>query len=61
VQNAKKLAPKKASLQKPKAVTARDLYAAQAMGALISNSNGFVDRDQIKRDALAWADFMLED
>jgi hypothetical protein len=31
------------------------------MSALITKSNGMVRRDDIKREAYEWADFMLED
>jgi hypothetical protein len=32
-----------------------------AMNALLSRSTGMVRRDDIKREAEEWADFMLED
>lgn len=57
----KNLGPKKATLTKEKTPTARDLYAAHAMGALITNSRGLLHMSEIKSAAFVWADFMIKD
>lgn len=59
---AKQFVEKKAStLQPPKPMTARRQMAAMMAAALIARSSGPVQMSDIKREAYAWADYMLED
>jgi hypothetical protein len=60
-EEAKKFTAKKRNPTPPKPLTSRIYLAGQAMSALISRNNGVVRRDEIKREAFEWADFMLED
>lgn len=60
-EEAKKFTAKKRNPVPPKPMTSRIYLAGQAMSALISKNNGAVRRDEIKREAYEWADFMLED
>ena len=45
----------------PKPMTSRIYLMGMAMNALLSRSTGMVRRDDVKREAEEWADFMLED
>jgi hypothetical protein len=45
----------------PKPMTSRIYLMGMAMNALLSRSQGPVRREEIKREAEEWADFMLED
>jgi hypothetical protein len=60
-EEARKFTAKKRNPTPPKPMTSRIYLAGQAMSALITKSNGMVRRDDIKREAYEWADFMLED
>lgn len=51
--------PKKASLQKEKPITPFDFYAGMAMAAYIIGCNGSVDKEYIKKEATAWAEYMM--
>ena len=58
---AKEFLEKKTTLQPPKPMTARRQMAAMMAAALLARSNGPVQMLEIKREAYAWADYMLED
>lgn len=59
---AKQFVEKKANnLQPPKPMTARRQMAAMMAAALLARSSGAVQMSDIKREAYAWADYMLED
>jgi len=45
----------------PKPMTSRIYLVGMAMNALLARSQGLVRREDIKREAEEWADFMLED
>jgi hypothetical protein len=55
------LQTKEVRIQIEKPLTRRDIYVAQAMGALISKSQGRVSASDIKREANSWADYFLKD
>jgi hypothetical protein len=42
-------------------MTSRVYYIGMAMNALLARSQGLVRKEEIKREAEEWADFMLED
>lgn len=44
---------------RPNPMTSRIYLAGQAMNALLSRSQGPVRREDIKREAYEWADYML--
>ena len=46
---------------KPKPLTSRIYLTGQAMSGLLARSQGSVRMEDIKREAEAWADFMLKD
>lgn len=54
------VAKKKAQV-KPKAMTSRIYLAGQAMSALLIRSQGLARKEDIKREAYEWADYMLSD
>lgn len=58
---AKEFLEKKTTLQPPKPMTARRQMAAMMAAALLSRSSGPVQMGDVKREAYAWADFMLAD
>lgn len=60
-QEAKKFVAKKRKPVPPKPLTSRIYLAGMAMSAMISKQTGSVRREDIKREAFEWADFMLED
>lgn len=60
-EEAKKFTAKKKPPAPPKPMTSRIYLAGQAMSALIMRNPGAVRREEIKREAFEWADFMLED
>jgi hypothetical protein len=60
-EEAKKFTAKKRNPAPPKPMTSRIYLAGQAMSALIASNHGVARRDEIKREAFEWADFMLED
>jgi len=61
VEAKKFVAEKSNTLQPPKPMTARRQMAAMMAAALLARSPGQVQMGAIKREAYAWADFMLED
>jgi hypothetical protein len=54
-------AKRKSPPVKPKPMTSKIYLAGQAMSALLSRSQGPVRREDIKREAYEWADYMLSD
>jgi hypothetical protein len=46
---------------KPKPMTSRIYLTGQAMSGLLARTQGPVRMEDIKREAEAWADFMLKD
>jgi|AntRauMFilla1563_2_1112583.scaffolds.fasta_scaffold00968_6 hypothetical protein len=46
---------------KPKPMTSRVYLTGQAMSGLLARTQGPVRMEDIKREAEAWADFMLKD
>ena len=60
-EEAKQFKAKKKYNGPPKPMTSRIYYMGMAMNALLSRSQGLVRKEEIKREAEEWADFMLED
>lgn len=60
-EEAKQFKAKKKYNGPPKPMTSRIYYIGMAMNALLSRSQGLVRKEEIKREAEEWADFMLED
>ena len=60
-EEAKEFRAKKRHSVPPKPMTSRIYLIGMAMNALLSRSTGPVRREEIKREAEEWADFMLED
>ena len=60
-EEAKEFQAKKRRVGPPKPMTSRIYLVGMAMNALLSRSSGPVRREEIKREAEEWADFMLED
>lgn len=60
-EEAKQFTAKKKFGGPPKPMTSRIYLMGMAMNALLSRSTGLVRRDEIKREAEDWADFMLDD
>lgn len=60
-EEAKQFTAKKKFGGPPKPMTSRIYLTGMAMNALLSRSTGLVRREEIKREAEDWADFMLED
>ncbi len=63
-QEAQKFTAKKHKLTAPKKekpITVKDHYVAAAMSALMILGNGRASKEAVKEEALAWAEFMLED
>jgi len=60
-EEAKQFTAKKKYNGPPKPMTSRIYLIGMAMNALLSRSTGLVRREEIKREAEDWADFMLED
>lgn len=60
-EEAKQFTAKKKYSGPPKPMTSRIYLIGMAMNALLSRSTGMVRREEIKREAEDWADFMLED
>lgn len=58
-QEAQAFRAKKRPPVKPKPMTSRIYLAGQAMNALLVRNQGAVRREEIKREAYDWADFML--
>lgn len=52
---------KKATLPPPKPLTSRRQLAGLAMVALLLKSQGPVRKEDIRREAYEWADYMLEE
>lgn len=60
-EEAKQFTAKKKFGGPPKPMTSRIYLIGMAMNALLSRSSGVVRREEIKREAEDWADFMLDD
>jgi hypothetical protein len=60
-EEAKQFTAKKKYNGPPKPMTSRIYLMGMAMNALLYRSTGPVRREEIKREAEDWADFMLED
>lgn len=60
-EEAKEFKANKRRIVPPKPMTSRIYLIGMAMNALLSRTNGPVRREEIKREAEEWADFMLED
>jgi hypothetical protein len=60
-EEAKEFKAKKRHSVPPKPMTSRIYLIGMAMNALLTKSQGPVRRDDIKREAEEWADFLLED
>ncbi len=60
-EEAKEFKAKKRYTGPPKPMTSRIYLMGMAMNALLSRSQGPVRREEIKREAEEWADFMLDD
>jgi hypothetical protein len=60
-EEAKQFKAKKRLSGPPKPMTSRVYYIGMAMNALLSRSQGMVRKEEIKREAEEWADYMLED
>lgn len=58
-QEAKDFKKRKSPPGRPNPMTSRIYLAGQAMNALLVRSQGSVRREDIKREAYEWADFML--
>jgi len=58
---AKQFLEEKKPLQPPKPMTARRYFAAAALTGLLMRHTGAVRREDIKREANEWADYMLDD
>jgi len=60
-EEAKQFKAKKRYNGPPKPMTSRIYLLGMAMNALLSRSQGPVRKEEIKREAEEWADYMLED
>lgn len=60
-EEAKEFRAKKRHSVPPKPMTSKIYLMGMAMNALLSRSTGPVRREEIKREAEEWADYMLED
>lgn len=60
-EEAKLFTAKKRYSGPPKPMTSKIYLMGMAMNALLSRSTGPVRREEIKREAIEWADFFLED
>ena len=60
-EEAKEFRAKKRYSGPPKPMNSKIYLMGMAMNALLSRSSGLVRREEIKREAEEWADFMLED
>lgn len=60
-EEAKEFQAKKRHNGPPKPMTSRIYLIGMAMNALLSRTSGPVRREEIKREAEEWADYMLED
>ena len=60
-EEAKQFKAKKRYNGPPKPMTSRIYLVGMAMNALLSRSQGLVRKEEIKREAEEWADYMLED
>jgi len=60
-EEAKQFKAKKRYNGPPKPMTSRIYFIGMAMNALLSRSQGPVRKEEIKREAEEWADYMLED
>ena len=60
-EEAKQFKAKKRYNGPPKPMTSRIYLVGMAMNALLARSQGPVRKEEIKREAEEWADYMLED
>jgi hypothetical protein len=60
-EEAKQFTAKKRHSVPPKPMTSRIYLMGMAMNALLSRSNGYARKQDIKKEAEEWADYMLED
>lgn len=60
-EEAREFTAKKRYKGPPKPLTSRIYLMGMAMNALLSRGSGPVRREEIKREAEEWADFMLDD
>ncbi len=60
-EEAKQFTAKKRHSIPPKPMTSRIYLMGMAMNALLSRSNGYARKQDIKKEAEEWADYMLED
>jgi hypothetical protein len=60
-EEAKQFTARKRHSVPPKPMTSKIYLMGMAMNALLSRSSGPVRREEIKREAEEWADFMLDD
>lgn len=60
-EEAKQFQAKKRNLRPPKPMSSRIYLIGMAMNALLARSQGPVRREEIKREAEEWADYMLDD
>jgi hypothetical protein len=60
-EEAKQFQAKKRNLGPPKPMSSRIYLIGMAMNALLTRSQGPVRREEIKREAEEWADYMLGD
>jgi hypothetical protein len=60
-EEAKQFKAKKRYNGPPKPMTSRIYLVGMAMNALLARSRGPVSKEEIKREAEEWADYMLED
>lgn len=60
-EEAKEFTAKKRYKGPPKPLTSRIYLMGMAMNALLSRGSGPVRREEVKREAEEWADFMLDD
>ena len=60
-EEAKNFKKRKVTAKSLKPLTSRRNVAGQALSGLLSRSNGYVNREVLRREAYEWADFMLEE
>ena len=60
-EEAKTFKQKRNPPSKPKPMTSRVYLTGQALSGLLARTQGPVRMEDIKREAEAWADFMLKD
>jgi hypothetical protein len=60
-EEAKQFTAKKKYSGPPKPMTSRIYLIGMAMNALLSRSSGPMRREEVRREAESWADYMLDD